>query len=170
MASDHYRQTTAAALGVGVGESAVLGHLLHNGPQTPSLIAARVGLTPASTTALIDRMEAVQLVVRTRNPRDRRSVLVSLTDLGHDAMSALYAMFSADISRALDRADPRIRSDPELRAVLGELIDQIAAALRERAGDKLGVESALGLRSRHEYSNPLTSTDPPDVHPATDSP
>lgn len=143
VASDHYRQAMAAGMGIGVSESAVLGHLLHNGPQTPTLIAARIGLTPASTTALLDRLSAVQLVVRSPNPRDRRSVLVSLTDLGEDTVRAMYAMFALDIDAALEQADPRLRDEPELRHAVTELLDRMAAALRERAGDRAGVEAVL---------------------------
>lgn len=143
VASDHYRQTMAAGMGIGVSESAVLGHLLHNGPQTPTLIAARVGLTPASVTALLDRLSAVRLVVRTPNPRDRRSVIVSLTDLGKDSIRAMYTMFAEDIDAALEEADPRLREEPELRHAVTDLIDRMAAALRERAGDRAGVETAL---------------------------
>lgn len=149
VASDHYRQTMAAGLRIGISESAVLGHLLHNGPQTPSLIAARVGLTPASTTALLDRLASARLVVRTPNPRDRRSVLVELTDLGRAAIGEMYTMFAIDIDAALDQADPRLRTDPDLRAAVTDLLDRMAAALRARSGDRRGIEEALAARREH---------------------
>jgi DNA-binding MarR family transcriptional regulator len=143
VASDHYRQTMAAGLRIGISESAVLGHLLHNGAQTPSVIAARVGLTPASTTALLDRLAGAQLVRRTPNPHDRRSVLVELTDLGRAGVEEMYTMFAIDIDAALDQADPRLREDPELREALTDLLGRMAAALRERSGDRRGIEEAL---------------------------
>jgi len=149
VASDHYRQTMAAGLRIGVGESAVLGQLLHNGPQTPSLIAARVGLTAASTTALLDRLSGAQLVRRTGNPRDRRSVLVELTDLGRAAIEEMYTMFAIDIDAAIDQADPRLRAEPELREAVTDLLGRMAAALRERAGDRRGIEEALAAAHDH---------------------
>ena len=155
VASDHYRQTMAAGLRIGVGESAVLGQLLHNGPQTPSLIAARVGLTAASTTALLDRLAGAQLVRRTGNPRDRRSVLVELTDLGRAAIEEMYTMFAIDIDAAIDQADPRLRAEPELRAAVTDLLGRMAAALRERAGDRRGIEEALAAAHEH----PVESSD-----------
>lgn len=160
VASDRYRQTMAASLGIGVNEFAVLGHLLHNGPQTPTLIAARVGLTPTSTTALIDRMAGVRLVVRSPHPVDRRRTPVSLTGLGHDAVAALYAMFSDDIGRALDRADLRLREDEELRRLVGAVLTTIAAALRERAGDRLGVEAALDEATATAAEDPGSASPP----------
>ena len=143
VASDHYRQAMAAGLGVGIAESAVLGDLLHNGPQTPTLISARVGLSPASTTALLDRLEKVQLVRRTRHPADRRSVLIRLTDLGRGAVAEMYSMFAADVDSALGMSDPRVREDPELRHAVTDLLERMAAALRERSGDLRGIEQAL---------------------------
>ena len=154
VASDHYRQRMAAGLRIGVGESAVLGHLLHNGPQTPSLIAARVGLTAASTTALLDRLAGAQLVRRTGNPRDRRSVLVELTDLGRSAIEEMYTMFAIDIDAAIDQADPRLREEPELREAVTDLLGRMAAALRERAGDRRGIEEALAAAHEHPVESP----------------
>jgi DNA-binding MarR family transcriptional regulator len=149
VAADHYRQTMAAGLRIGISESAVLGLLLHNGPQTPSVIAARVGLTPASTTALLDRLAGGQLVRRTPHPSDRRSVLVELTDLGRAAVEEMYTMFAIDIDAALAQSDPRLQSEPELRAAVTDLLARMAAALRERSGDRRGIEQALAAAHEH---------------------
>ncbi|WP_018332235.1 MarR family winged helix-turn-helix transcriptional regulator [Actinomycetospora chiangmaiensis] len=150
VAADHYRQTMAAGLHIGISESAVLGHLLHNGAQTPSLIAARVGLTAASTTALLDRLTGARLVLRLPNPTDRRSVLVELTDLGRAAIEEMYTMFALDIDSALEEADPRLRDDPDLRGVVGDLLGRMAAALRERSGDRRGIEESLRRSREHD--------------------
>lgn len=160
VASDHYRQTMAARLHIGISESAVLGHLLHNGAQTPSRIAARVGLTSATTTALLDRLAAARLLRRVPNPADRRSVLVELTDLGRSAVEGMYTRFALDIDRALDQADPRLRADPELQAVVSDLLDRMAAALRERCGDRRGIEEAL-RRTREADRRPVPAVGPP---------
>ncbi|MCD2195271.1 MarR family transcriptional regulator [Actinomycetospora endophytica] len=169
VASDHYRQTMAAGLRIGVTESAVLGHLLHNGPQTPSTIAARIGLTAASTTALLDRLAASQLVRRTPNPHDRRSVLVELTDLGRAAIGEMYTMFAIDIDAALDRADPRLRQETELREAITDLLERMAAALRERSGDRRGIEDALAATADRGGSETDT-VDAPDPAPRPEPP
>ena len=169
VASDHYRQTMAAGLRIGISESAVLGHLLHNGPQTPSVIAARVGLTPASTTALLDRLAGAQLVRRTPHPRDRRSVLVELTDLGRTGIEEMYTMFAIDIDAALDQADPRLREEPELREAIADLLSRMAAALRERSGDRRGIEDALA--AAHERpAEVVEETDESDGTPSLGAP
>jgi DNA-binding MarR family transcriptional regulator len=149
VATDHYHRTMAADLHIGISESAVLGHLLHNSPQTPTSIAARIGLTAASTTALLDRLAGARLLRRAPHPSDRRSVLVELTDLGRAAVEEMYTLFAVAIHGALDQADPRLR-DPELRAVVGDLLESMAASLRERSGDRHGIEEALARPWDHQ--------------------
>lgn len=147
VASDHYRRTVAAGLGIGIAESAVLGHLLHRGPQTPTLIRAWVGLSPASTTALVDRLVKVRLVRRVPHPSDRRSVLIEFTDLGHSAVVEMDRMFAVDVDAALEVIDARVREDRELVHAVTDLLGRIAAAMRERSGDLRGIEQALaGIR------------------------
>lgn len=59
-------------------------HLLDAGragtPATPGWLGARLGVNSASTTALIDRLERLELVRRGRDTRDRRRVLLTVTD------------------------------------------------------------------------------------------
>jgi DNA-binding MarR family transcriptional regulator len=59
-------------------------HLLDAGraglPATPGWLSAQLGVNSASTTALIDRLERGELVRRERDPRDRRRVLLAVTD------------------------------------------------------------------------------------------
>ena len=43
-------------------------------PLTPAALARRVGLTSGATTSLLDRLEAAELVVRSREHADRRLV------------------------------------------------------------------------------------------------
>lgn len=143
VASDSYRRTMAAGIDLSVVEAGVLGHLLHDGSQTPSVIAARSGLTPAAATSMIDRLEAAGHVRRIPHPRDRRSLLVELTDRGRTAIVSQFTMFSDDLLAALDRADDRLREDPTLRRALTELLAGMAAALRARAGDAAGVRAEL---------------------------
>ncbi|MFD9462435.1 MarR family winged helix-turn-helix transcriptional regulator [Streptomyces sp. NPDC060027] len=59
-------------------------HLLDAGradtPATPGWLGAQLGVNSASTTALIDRLEGLELVRRERDTRDRRRVLLTVTD------------------------------------------------------------------------------------------
>ncbi len=56
-------------------------------PQPISFFADGVFSNLSNASQMIDRLEAEGLVNRVRNPRDRRSVLVELTDLGAQRMS-----------------------------------------------------------------------------------
>jgi DNA-binding MarR family transcriptional regulator len=126
------------------------------------MVAARAGLTPAAGTSLLDRLERGGLVARRPHPRDRRSLLVALTPRGHAAITAMFSMFSDDLQRALERSDPRLVEDPELRRAMTELISAMAAALRARAGDTAGVRAAIHgeLSAVHEIAD--------DDHAASD--
>ncbi|MFD8143803.1 MarR family winged helix-turn-helix transcriptional regulator [Streptomyces sp. NPDC059708] len=48
-------------------------------PATAGILGARLGLNSAGTTAVIDRLERLGHVTRTRDPHDRRRVLLSVT-------------------------------------------------------------------------------------------
>ena len=55
-------------------------------PQPISFFADGVFSNRSNASQMIDRLEADGLVYRIRNPRDRRSVLVELTDAGAERM------------------------------------------------------------------------------------
>lgn len=55
-------------------------------PQPISFFADGVYSNRSNASQMIDRLEADDLVYRIRNPRDRRSVLVELTDAGVERM------------------------------------------------------------------------------------
>lgn len=169
VASDSYRRTMAAAAGVSTTEAAVLGHLLHDGPQSPSVVAARAGLSPAAATSLLDRLEQADLVARRDHPRDRRRLLVELTPRGRAAITTMFSMFSADLRHALEHADPRLLADPELRGVVAELISAMAAALRTRAGDAVGVAQAVSAAVSPDPTTPDSTTPDAATDGATDA-
>lgn len=142
-ASDAYRQTMARIVGLGVPETTILVHLLHEGPRTPSALARRVGVTPASVTAQLDRLELAGHVVRRSNPRDRRSVLVALTDRGHDLAARLFAIFDRDVASGIGAADPAVTAE------LGRILEHLSQRLDERARDIHAIAADLeesGLR------------------------
>ncbi|MEU7815693.1 MarR family transcriptional regulator [Pseudonocardia sp. NPDC049154] len=142
-ASDAYRQTMARLVGLGVPETTILVHLLHEGPRTPSALARRVGVTPATVTAQLDRLELAGHVVRRSNPRDRRSVLVVLTDRGHDLAARLFALFDRDVATGIGEADPTVTAE------LGRILEHLSQRLDERARDTHAIAADLeesGLR------------------------
>jgi DNA-binding MarR family transcriptional regulator len=68
------------SLGVTRSDFAALDALDQYGPLTPSDLGDLLSLKSASITALVDRMELQGWALRDDHPRDRRSVVVSLTD------------------------------------------------------------------------------------------
>ncbi|MBO0776568.1 MAG: MarR family transcriptional regulator, partial [Actinobacteria bacterium] len=65
------------------------------GPLSPSDLARRAGLHPATLTGILDRLERAGWVARERDPADRRGVVVrALPDRGGD-IPGLYAGMSA---------------------------------------------------------------------------
>jgi DNA-binding MarR family transcriptional regulator len=138
-AADAYRQTTSRLLGLGVPETTILVHLLQEGPRTPTALARRVGVTPASATAQLDRLELAGHVVRQANPRDRRSVLVSLTTRGRELVSRLFAIYRADVERGVEGTDPAVLAELE------DILSRVSRRLEQRAGDDRGMARDLGV-------------------------
>ena len=57
-------------------------HAEGNPPKSPAELAEMAGVTRATMTGLIDTLEKDDLVRRESDPRDRRAMLVHLTDKG----------------------------------------------------------------------------------------
>lgn len=61
---------------------------LTSGPRTPRQLAERERVKPPSMTRTVAVLEQLGLVTRTNDPRDRRQVLLSLTEAGRTAVDA----------------------------------------------------------------------------------
>ncbi|ADN01566.1 MarR family winged helix-turn-helix transcriptional regulator [Spirochaeta thermophila] len=68
--------------GVYPGQPGILFHLFHHPHTDQKGIAEALGITPASATVMLRRMEQAGLITRARDPHDRRRILVSLTPDG----------------------------------------------------------------------------------------
>ncbi|MCE4052423.1 MarR family winged helix-turn-helix transcriptional regulator [Pseudomonas sp. Au-Pse12] len=66
----------SAALGINQTDMAALEHLITDGPLPPTELAARLSVTTAGITQVIDRLERAGHVVRQRQLNDKRRVLV----------------------------------------------------------------------------------------------
>jgi DNA-binding MarR family transcriptional regulator len=112
IASERYRLRMAReTLGMGAIEMLALGGLAVDGPSTPSAMAARLQITTASTTELVDRLERAELVTRGPHPTDRRKVLVELTDAGRGKAGLIQGRFDDALGRACSGYDERQRAD-----------------------------------------------------------
>jgi DNA-binding MarR family transcriptional regulator len=72
---------TASKAGMNVTDAQCVNALTLDGPQTPGQLAQLMGITTGGAiTAVIDRLERAGYVRRTRDPDDRRRVIVELVE------------------------------------------------------------------------------------------
>jgi DNA-binding MarR family transcriptional regulator len=104
-----------------------------HGPLSPTALARRAGLHPATVTGILDRLERRGWVVRERDPADRRAVLVRvLPDRGAEVFR-LYAGMNASLDEiCADYADDEL---DRLAAFLRRTTEAGRAATDVLAGD-----------------------------------
>lgn len=76
--------------GLTVSQFGVLEALFHLGPLPQKVLCEKVLRTPGNLTQVIDSLEEDTMVKRSPNPDDRRSFLVSLTDVGRKRIADLF--------------------------------------------------------------------------------
>src|SRR5258705_3108270 len=79
-------------LGLGSSDFAILELLLSKGQQPVNAIGRRVDLTSGAITSAVDRLQAQGLVVRTSDPEDRRTRIVSLTPQGTALIQQVFGV------------------------------------------------------------------------------
>jgi DNA-binding MarR family transcriptional regulator len=100
-----------AALDMRTHELAVLHHLGQAGPLSQQELGAAVRISPSNLVGLLDALQAEGLVVRPRDPADRRRHLVELTTAGERRLAqALRAVAAAeqDLLAPLSLAERRL--------------------------------------------------------------
>ena len=76
------------------------------GEQNQSDLAATLGLDPTNVVALLNELEADDLVQRRRSPQDRRRHTVSLTAEGRERLKEVEELLSGVERRVLDPLTP----------------------------------------------------------------
>jgi DNA-binding MarR family transcriptional regulator len=71
--------------------------LNHHGPLSPSALARRAGLHPATMTGILDRLERGGWVARERDPSDRRAVVIRVRRDRAAELFGLYAGMNASM-------------------------------------------------------------------------
>jgi DNA-binding MarR family transcriptional regulator len=74
--SEDFERRLGRELEVNPTDLTAMEHLIQSGPLSPSEIAARLGVTTAAATTIVDRLARVGHVHRQSNEHDRRGVLV----------------------------------------------------------------------------------------------
>ena len=102
-----------------------------HGPISPSALARRAGLHPATMTGVLDRLERGGWITRDRDPQavDRRAVTVRATRDRVGEVFHLYAGMNASMDQICDRYD-----DAELQ-VLADFLQRTTRAGRAATDD-----------------------------------
>lgn len=121
----------AAADYVGVNRTAMrcMEVLDRQGQATAGEIAVQTGLTSGAVTAMLDRLQRVDLVQRMPDPSDRRRVLVQMTDKARRLAAEIYGPLAGE----LDQFEKY--SDDELRLIEGFM--QMATRALDRHAERV---------------------------------
>jgi DNA-binding MarR family transcriptional regulator len=82
-------------LSVTQGEAHVLAHLAEEGEATIAEVHRAFGHRRSTLTSILDRLEGRRLIVRTSDPRDRRTFVIALTKSGRAAARRVAAHLNA---------------------------------------------------------------------------
>lgn len=104
------------------------------GPLSPSALARRAGLHPATMTGILDRLERGGWVVRERDPNDRRAVVVRARRERNAELLHLYSGMNASMDQVC--ADYGERELELLAEFLRRTADAGQSATDELAGEK----------------------------------
>jgi DNA-binding MarR family transcriptional regulator len=89
------------APGLSIPQFRALLHVQRNQASSLTSVADHLGLTPATTSALVDGLARRALMVRTPSSSDRRRVRLSLTPSGRTAVSAARLKTQKSLSARL---------------------------------------------------------------------
>ncbi|WP_067667397.1 MarR family winged helix-turn-helix transcriptional regulator [Nocardia miyunensis] len=105
----NFHEATGKLLGLSASERKCMDTLSVLGPVSAGVIAERTGLTTGAVTGLVDRLEKAGYACRTRDPGDRRKVLVELIPNSRvDALlAAVFVPFGQDMVGLTDRYSPQ---------------------------------------------------------------
>jgi MarR family 2-MHQ and catechol resistance regulon transcriptional repressor len=103
----------------------VLETLYHLGPLCQGEISAKLLKSTGNVTLVLDNLEKVGLIVRTRDTQDRRKVILSLTSKGEDLISQVFPLQAEVIAQELSVLEP------DEQRQLGQLCKKLGKGLEE---------------------------------------
>lgn len=123
-----YHRRDGPRSGLTGASRAVLGHLTHTGPLTIGEAALHLDRAQSVVSEIVDGLEGRGLLMRDRDPADRRRTLVWLTPAGIEAM----------------RRDAEVLSHDALVTAIARMTDADRAALLTGAAALLGAAPSAG--------------------------
>ncbi|MDO5700425.1 MAG: MarR family transcriptional regulator [Bowdeniella nasicola] len=100
------RHEAQAAADLTQTQFCVLSSLDRLGPMTPGELADHEQVQPPSMTRTLAGLQAADYIARGSHPRDRRQVLVSLTDEGSQVLTKVRRRRTAWLAEALAELEP----------------------------------------------------------------
>jgi DNA-binding MarR family transcriptional regulator len=132
----------ARELSVNATDLSAMEHLMKDGPMSQGELARRLGITAASVSASVDRLEGLGHASRSPNPEDRRGVLVGAsTQSTKRAMGVILPMVYA-VDHVLDDFTP------EEQEVITKYLERVSDQYRQhttRLANDPRVEQKLPL-------------------------
>ena len=106
IAAENFRLRAARdVLGVGSTEISALFYLFTEGTSTPTELAARLQITTASVTELVERLGRAGLARRAPHPHDRRKVVLSLTETAQRQVGEMFERIAVSTARCTSLLD-----------------------------------------------------------------
>jgi DNA-binding MarR family transcriptional regulator len=133
-----FHSAVASLMGLHPTDYKTLGILERLGPMSAGDIARHTGLATASVTDLVDRLERKGFVRRTRNPADRRRVVVAPALERVAESRELFAATRKSLARLFERYSTR-----DL-VVIADFLRRNAERLRTETGKLSGREDEPG--------------------------
>lgn len=130
----------SAASGLRPADLDILDIVVHDGPISPTRLARRTGVHPATLTGVLARLEIQGWVVRRRNPIDGRAAVIEPVLERTDRIGRLYADANARMSRIMAQRTPA--QVDVIDAFLTDVIDAARSAADglDRSGERAPVE------------------------------
>lgn len=136
-AFDGYTSQMRRVLSLNAHERLALAALWLRGPLTMTELGARIPLSRAAVTTLVDRLEASGLVLRRGDSSDRRRTVVEITDQAAVRTRPLIAPWIQDLHEIVQRRSPDewvaiTRFLADFRALNDHHTEQLAAMTDEQ--------------------------------------
>jgi DNA-binding MarR family transcriptional regulator len=112
--------------------NAALATVERHGPLTPSEVATRERIQRPTATRVLARLEEQGLIERMRDPRDRRSSLVTATRAGRELLDELRTRKTAFLASRIEQLTPDERATLERAA---DILERLLQDDRPDAGD-----------------------------------
>jgi DNA-binding MarR family transcriptional regulator len=147
---DRLDQAAADCYGLNRADMRCLDILGRLGPLAPTELARRLGYTTGGITTVIDRLERAGYARRYPDPRDRRRLLVAVTDATRERDRQVFGALISSTTALLDAFD-----DADL-AVIGAFLEQMSAITAAHADLLL----RTGIAADAEQVAPTESSEP----------